>query len=536
MKKRNLLGALLCAASLAVTAILPNTVMADATKVVTLGADLSDAQKSTMMKYFKVNKDEAQIIYVTNDDERKYLSAYVPSAQIGTRTVSCAYVKPTSSGGIKVRTANLNYVTCNMIASTLSTSGVSHCEVVAACPFEVSGTGALTGIMMAYEKATGKELDSQKKDIATHEMVVTGNLAESIESNKEAVNIINSGKMEVVGNEIQDADEIYNIVVNIAQENNIDISKEQLDEIVSLLEEIAHQDYNYDDMKETLENVEENVGGTEDMFPIEEPTDEDQEEQPEDPDSILNDLDITALGDDVLESSTEDPTLEIETGMTTETDVPEEEWDWDESEDVWGDLEETDEMDDEVLIEGTDWTEEVPEEVQELEEDELNTDMLSPEQKEKFEQLEKFCKGEFGGDIDILKEVMGEDAYPAIVLDTEVSEKLTKDVLKLYLELLKKGVSDYVPSDMDQYFTAELNILAKDLKELMQLEGFADPESYLAEVPEMDRQVLYEDTMKFFEKLYDEVSMSVEESWSEEAEESYEESYDEYSEEETDGE
>ena len=54
--------------------------------------------------------------------------------------------KPTQSGGIKVRTANLNYVTGNMIANALSTAGVTNCEAVAACPYEVSGTGALTGV------------------------------------------------------------------------------------------------------------------------------------------------------------------------------------------------------------------------------------------------------------------------------------------------------------------------------------------------------------------------------------------------------
>ena len=77
-----------------------------------------------MMKYFNVSSDQVQILTITNQDERDYLSAYVPLEQIGTRTVSCAYVKPTQSGGIKVRTANLNWVTCNMIATSLSTSGV----------------------------------------------------------------------------------------------------------------------------------------------------------------------------------------------------------------------------------------------------------------------------------------------------------------------------------------------------------------------------------------------------------------------------
>ena len=98
--------------------------MADGMNVVTLGADLTQDQKNTMLKYFKVSADSVQIINVTNQDEREHLSAYVPIEQIGTRTVSCAYVKPTTSGGIKVRTANLNWVTCNMIATSLSTSGV----------------------------------------------------------------------------------------------------------------------------------------------------------------------------------------------------------------------------------------------------------------------------------------------------------------------------------------------------------------------------------------------------------------------------
>ena len=99
--------------------------MADASRVVTLGADLTQDQKNTMMQYFKANASEVQILTVTNADEREYLGNYIPLEQIGTRTLSCAYVKPTQSGGIKVRTANLNYVTGKMIANALSTAGIS---------------------------------------------------------------------------------------------------------------------------------------------------------------------------------------------------------------------------------------------------------------------------------------------------------------------------------------------------------------------------------------------------------------------------
>ena len=67
-----------------------------------------------------------------------------------------------------------------MIATTLSTSGVVNCDVIAASPIQVSGTGALTGIIMAYEQASGETLSPQKKELATEELVITGQLANNV--------------------------------------------------------------------------------------------------------------------------------------------------------------------------------------------------------------------------------------------------------------------------------------------------------------------------------------------------------------------
>ena len=249
MKKRSVIAALLCSMCLTVGSTFP--VMADSAKVVTLGADLTQDQKNTMMNYFKADASQVQILTVTNADEREYLGNYIPLEQIGTRTLSCAYVKPTQSGGIKVRTANLNYVTGRMIANALSTAGISNCEAVAACPYEVSGTGALTGVMMAYESASGQKLDSTKKDLATQEVVVTGNLAQQVGEDN-ATNIINQAKLQIIGQNVQNADEIYNIVNNIAVENNVTFSSEEMDAIVSPLQQIAQQSYDIEQMKTTL--------------------------------------------------------------------------------------------------------------------------------------------------------------------------------------------------------------------------------------------------------------------------------------------
>ena len=341
MKKRSLMSALLSSICLVASSKVP--AMADGTKVVTLGADLSEAQKNTMLKYFKVNSSEVQILTVTNQDEREHLSGYVPAEQIGTRTVSCAYVRPTSSGGIKVRTANLNWVTCNMIASSLSTSGVKNCEVVAACPFEVSGTGALTGIEMAYEAASGQKLDPAKRDVATREMVVTSNLGERV-GKKPATNVVNRSKIEVIENNITNHEEIYNIVVNNIEQNNITVNNSDVDELVALLEEIAQQNYNYEDMRETLENVDANVNDNA------EPAAEGEEEpvSEDDGESIIDDVDVSAIGDDVIEGSTEDPELEEETGGE---EAAAEAGDGEKTEDSW-----SEEQDPAAVPEGDDGT------------------------------------------------------------------------------------------------------------------------------------------------------------------------------------
>ena len=129
-----------------------------------------------------------------------------------------------------------------MIASTLADLGIKNCEVVSACPFQVSGTGALTGIIMAYETATGETIDKTKKDIATQEVVVTKDLAKDI-GNVQAEYIINQAKAEAVQNNISDKQEIQNTVTNIVNNNNINVSNDQIENITNLTQNIVNENY-----------------------------------------------------------------------------------------------------------------------------------------------------------------------------------------------------------------------------------------------------------------------------------------------------
>ena len=327
MKKNNKLLAFICAAATAASGLtlsMPYNVFADATKVVSIGNDLTDAQKKTMLKYFGIEGDQSvQRINVTNKDEISHLSSYIPLEQIGTRTVSCAYIKPTESGGIRVRTANLQYVTANMIASTLADLGIKNCEVVSACPFQVSGTGALTGIIMAYETATGETIDQAKKDIATQEVVVTKDLAKDI-GNVQAEYVINQAKVDAINGDMKDKEQIQENVTNIVNNNNINISNDQIENITNLTQNIVNENYDNSYTKNITEinnNIKQEIDASDDIdidVDIEDTNADDDEELVPD-DSITENLDDSLLGDNVIASSTDDASLIVDTAESSES-------------------------------------------------------------------------------------------------------------------------------------------------------------------------------------------------------------------------
>ena len=556
MKKRNLIAALLCSACLVAGSV--NPVMADAARVVTLGADLTDAQKQTMMKYFNVSSDQVQIMTITNQDEHNHLDNIAPQSQIGSRTLSCAYVKPTQSGGIKVRTANLNWVTGNMIATTLSTSGVKNCEVVAACPMEVSGTGALTGIQMAYEQASGKKLDETKTKLANEEMVVTGNLADQVGKN-EATTVVNQSKMDVIQNNVQNADEIQNIVINVAEQNNVSVSQEEIDKIVSLLEKIAEQGYNYDDVKETLEQVNENTTGQassgDDTLDGE--NKDDTVEVDGDSDDITNSVDDSVLGDDVIQSSTEDPTLEIETDNSSDssdgngTGIPDatddgtySESDSDESasdessssdesasdestSDESGSSDET--ASDENASEGTDQEENssdeagIPEATEdgtysedgseesasdeaastETDSTEPDTSVLSEEAKNNYDKLALFVKGEYEGDADsLLAATESTEEVATVTLDEQTGKNLAATVEKDYYDILNNGTDSYEADGTETYQSTELNMMDRKLKKLFGIGAAEDGTDENADVTDETKALLADVTEEDKQTLY----------------------------------
>ncbi len=228
---------------------------ADSDRVVTLAKDIDASQRSQMLEIFNVDEKDVEIIEINNQEERKYLEGVATEAQIGNKTLSSAYVELLDEGsGISVETYNISWVTKEMYANALVTAGVKNARVVAAAPFPVSGTGALTGILKAFEEATGQKISEEQKKVANEEVVKVGELGEEIGQDK-ASELFKEVKESVIEKDIKDPEEIKKIIIEIAGKLDINLNTDQIQKIGDLMEKITKLELNSENIKNQLQDI-----------------------------------------------------------------------------------------------------------------------------------------------------------------------------------------------------------------------------------------------------------------------------------------
>lgn len=232
---------------------------ADSFKVVTLGADLTDEQKSQMLKYFNVTENDANILTITSAEEYEALGDVATPAQLGTRAISCSYVEPTTEGGLDIKSNNLTWVTVGMIRNALITAGITDAKVVVSAPFKVSGTAALTGVLKGFENSSsGKKIDEDKKEAANEEIVVTGDLGETI-GQDDAANLMNDIKTEVIKESPSSEKQLDKIIDKSVDKYDYDLSDKDKEKIKSVMTKINDLDIDYKSIKDQLNEVQDSL-------------------------------------------------------------------------------------------------------------------------------------------------------------------------------------------------------------------------------------------------------------------------------------
>ena len=219
---------------------------------VVIGADLTEDQILSVYSQFAVARGGVKELKVTNAEERDYLEGVVSESVIGTRSISCIYIRTLGKDrGLSVSTSNISWCTEDMYRSALMTAGIYDAEVKVAAPFAVSGTAALTGIYKAYEDITGVKLQEEAKSAAADELVVTAQLADALEqaaaennidpaavaaglSDADAVAIVNELKLILDETQNMSDEELRSQIVEIAASYGYQLDDSLIRQLISL--------------------------------------------------------------------------------------------------------------------------------------------------------------------------------------------------------------------------------------------------------------------------------------------------------------
>lgn len=253
---------LLCAGVMLAGSAFSAFAASDGDKYLSLGADLSESEKSTVLKLLGVDEDELDnytVLTVTNEEEHKYLDEYISQDQIGTMALSSVLVEKTEKGsGLDVETYNISYCTEGMYANALTTAGITDADVTVAGPYEISGTAALIGAAKAFSESKGISIDEKALDGALDEMITTGDLEAALDADPEAVEgLMAELKQEVAAGNINlsDKEAVKETVEELANKYNIQLTSDQLQKIIDLLEKISHLDLNIDNLSQQVQNL-----------------------------------------------------------------------------------------------------------------------------------------------------------------------------------------------------------------------------------------------------------------------------------------
>ncbi|WP_045510896.1 DUF1002 domain-containing protein [Bacillus amyloliquefaciens] len=249
-------------AAAVVLCTIPKISLADAAVgdvIVTLGADLSNADRQKVLDELNV-PDNATKVTVTNKEELEYLGKYISNAQIGTRAISSSSITVEKKGsGLDVQTHNIDSITDEMYLNALMTAGVKDAKVYVTAPFEVSGTAALTGIIKAYEVSSDKAISEDVKQVANQELVTTSKLGDKI-GDKNASALIANIKDDFAKNGVPDTKEGIEKKVDDAASNlNITLTDAQKDQLVSLFNKMKNAKIDWGQVGNQLDKAKDKI-------------------------------------------------------------------------------------------------------------------------------------------------------------------------------------------------------------------------------------------------------------------------------------
>ena len=236
--------------------LIPTGFATDSNLVITYGESTyaNNGYKSVVDAFFvnqaNVDLKNVDSKVITADQVNQVSSGITGKSYSSDQIFSSAFLDLNDNDNLEVSVdkSKITTITGNMYISALKSAGITSGHVYVTSPMEATGESALAGIMNAYEEATDVKIPETVKEAANDEIYTQAEIVENSGIDAEKLSkLVDDVKQEVSGDNVTDHNTIVNIIKNYVQNNNINITNSDIENLADTIEQVQNVqgDVNY---------------------------------------------------------------------------------------------------------------------------------------------------------------------------------------------------------------------------------------------------------------------------------------------------
>lgn len=236
--------------------LIPTGFATDSNVVITYGeTTYSNSNYKSFVDNFFVNQANVDInnvgIKTISADQVNQVSIGITGKYYNSNQIlSSALVDLNDNSDLKVSVdkSKITTITGDMYISALKSAGITSGHVYVTSPVQATGESALAGIMNSYEEVTDVEIPDSVKEAANDEIYTEAEIVDNSGVDAEDLsNLVTQVKDEVSNANVTDHSEIVNIINNHVENNNINITNNDIENLADSIEQVQNVqgDVNY---------------------------------------------------------------------------------------------------------------------------------------------------------------------------------------------------------------------------------------------------------------------------------------------------
>ena len=180
---------------------------------------------------------------ITADQVNKVSSSITGKSYGSNQIFSSALVDLNDNSNLKVSVdkSKITTITGDMYISALKSAGITKGHVYVTSPVQATGESALAGIMNSYEEVTDVEIPDSVKEAANDEIYTEAQIVDnSGVSADDLSKLVDDVKEQVSKDNITDHTTIVNIINNYVENNNINITNNDIENLADSIEQVQN--------------------------------------------------------------------------------------------------------------------------------------------------------------------------------------------------------------------------------------------------------------------------------------------------------